>query len=461
MTRNPEGYFLFVGAADSESATTRLRAGGAVYRKKLLFSNPDNWLKIVDLIEDAGNLGTLMVLSSYDYGQICSDDYQDAARKLLDALVGRPHIIFVHEAVFLTQEQRAAAEGEYVARTSLVEVNPRFNDEEYFGMSREDFFGEMDNDLRQQVNSMLLERGLEVFPYRTNVERSLMAGRFLEDHERNLLFRLYVPSGRLYAQEAETLLGLFREWLGQTGRTGVRQDGYRTPAGQVFEFFSAEGESEGGLTRDFEDFSSFLDTCVSSPDVAKERLLVFGLNEVAATAMVSRFATQARRLRLDLRQRREERLLSLKHQFENTRLEVEGLTGEALTSALEILLPNPDAGAVIGGRDTRKDSTTTIHNYSPQFINQVVGPVMQNVSGTVNLGVEARQLLDLVAEYGGDKRDELETAIHELEDEAARGPERVLAKSRLKRFLADLGNRGLGMGVDVLQKYVEHKIGLP
>lgn len=78
----------------------------------------------------------------------------------------------------------------------------------------------------------------------------------------------------------------------------------------------------------------------------------------------------------------------------------------------------------------------------------------------MNLGLEAKRLLELVATHGGDARGELETAVHELEDDGARGAERIASRSRLTRFLADLGNRGLGIGLDVLQKYVEHKVGI-
>lgn len=49
---------------------------------------------------------------------------------------------------------------------------------------------------------------------------------------------------------------------------------------------------------------------------------------------------------------------------------------------------------------------------------------------------------------------------NELEDEGARAPDRIAARGRLKRFLADLANRGLTIGLDVLQRYVEHKIGI-
>lgn len=453
-------YFLFVGTADTESATTKLRANGAIYRKKLLNSKPENWVEIVSMVSSPLNRGTLIVLNGSDYATICSSDYEEVARALLNALVGRPHVIFIHEAVFLTDDQRAAAEGEHVDRANLVDVNPRFTDDDYFGMSREDFFGSVPEETRTRVNFMLRERGLHVVPYRTNVERSIIASGFLEDNERHLLFRLYVPSGRLYAQEAESLLSLFREWLGQTGRSGVRQEGYSTTAGQVFEFFSAEGEPEGGLTRYFEDFSAFLDICMSSPETAEGQLAASGVEQHAATAIVSRFATRARRLTLDLKQRREERILSLKHHFENVMLETGELEGQALTTTLNELLPSPSAGGVIASPNASPSPALTINHYGSHFMNQVAGVVIHNVEGSVNLGQEAHQLLELVATHGDKERPQLETAVYELEDQGARGADRIAARGRLKRFLADLGNRGMGVGLDILQKYVEHKVGI-
>lgn len=463
MTADEPEYFLFVGSVDSESATTRLRASGARYYKKLLSSRPENWAAIVAMATSPHCRGALVVLRGSDYEAMCRPQYEDLARALLDALADRPHVILVHEAVFLTDEQRAAAYGSSVDPTDRADATPVLDDDdehEFFGMSREEFFGEISDDVRERVNTMLRERQLNVYPYRTNVERAVIASGFLEDNERHLLFRLYVPSGRLYAQEAEALLGLFREWLGGKGHSGVRQEGYSTAAGQVFEFFSAEGKPEGGLSRYFEDFSSFLGDCVATPEAAVALLIADGVTETAAEIIVSRFATRARRLSLDLKQRREERMLSLKHELENLVLEVDGLEGGNLAAVLDELLPPPAAIGVIEGPKSSLGPSVTVNNFSPQFIHEVAGSVVQNVAGTVNLGAEAKQLLELVATFGGHERTELETAVHELEDDGARGAERVAARGRLKRFLADLGNRGLGTGLDVLQKYVEHKVGV-
>lgn len=459
MTGEPLKYFLFIGAADSESATTQLRVGGARYRKKLLDSKPDNWAEIASLALAPENRGTLMVLTRRDYETMCMPPYEQVATQLLDALVGRPHIVFIHEAVFMTEEQRNAAAGS--GATDPIENVYTDNAPDYFyDMPDTEFFGEVSDEVRTTVNTKLRERGLNVMPYRTNVERSAIAQGFLEDNERQLLFRVYVPSGRLYAREAEALLSLFREWLGETGRGNIRQQGYSTKAGQVFEFFSGDTLPGTDLARTFDDFSSFLANCVEAPAKAANQLATDGLDLSAATLIVSNFGTRARRLDLDLRQSREQRLMSLKHQFENVMLETEGLSGEALQAVLNVVLPPAEVAGALPGGDTRQIDSRIINNYNQQFIGHVVGSAIQSASGTINLGTEARQLLDLVSSYGGDRRTELETAVHELEDSGARAPERITARSLLKGFISELGNRGVGTGLDILQKYVEHKIGL-
>lgn len=317
MSAQPGEFFLFLGNSDSESATTRVRAGGGFYQIKRLNSGPDNWQKIVELVSSPSNQGTVATLTGNDYALMVSSSHAAVAEQLLDALADRPHVIFVHSAVYLTPEQRAQTRFDAEPEERLhVDVHRRFDDEDYFGMPRDEFFGEVPQEVREQVNMMMAERGLNVLPYQSNVERSILATAFLDDHERNLLFRVYVPSGRLFAAEADTLVRLFQDWLNTTGQGDIRLDGYRTHAGQVFEFFSGTPQPVGGLSRQFQKFSDFLDRCVDAPDAAASDLAGSGIDPLGADLVVARFATAAKRLRLDLEQRREERLLVLKHSFE-------------------------------------------------------------------------------------------------------------------------------------------------
>jgi hypothetical protein len=76
-----------------------------------------------------------------------------------------------------------------------------------------------------------------------------------------LLLRIYVPSGRLYATETEKALSLFHDWLSRVRGYGIRQAGYQTAAGSMFEFVANQGFAGVDLPREIADFSDFLDLC--------------------------------------------------------------------------------------------------------------------------------------------------------------------------------------------------------
>ena len=456
-----EQFYLFLGATDSESATSRFRTDGVDYHKKMLQSKPENWQKIVDLLRATSLQGVLATFTGSDYELMVSPVYERVSRELLDGLAAVPHVVFVHEAVFFSDEERPS-----------VQDDPEYDREKdeygtYGYMPPDEYFGKVDERARGLVNEMLTKREINVLPYRTNAERSILASAFLHDHERHLLFRIYVPSGRLYANEADTMLGLFRDWLSQTGRNAIRQDGYRTAAGQVYEFFASQAQEAGDLTRQFQDFSDFLEACVDRPELASTQLQAAGLENRAAAQLVSRYGKATRRLHLDLRHTREERLLSLKHEWESELLDGVDTESGGVLLLLERLLPQlaggvsgilaPTAGAAAAVPNIGAEFNVTVNQ---QLIGQVAGNVIQNLQGTVNLGPEAKDLLALIGQFGGAKTADLESAVHELEDPDARSHDRLAARQKLRRFLSSLGTQAVGMTMSTLHKYLEHRMGV-
>jgi hypothetical protein len=95
-----------------------------------------------------------------------------------------------------------------------------------------------------------------------------------------------------------------------------------------------------------------------------------------------------------------------------------------------------------------------------QIIDTVEGTVLQGVQGTVNFGPEASELFALIGRFGEDQAAELESALHELEDDDARSSERLAAKQRIKMFLLNLSGKVGDAAVDVLKTYVEKRIGV-
>lgn len=108
-----------------------------------------------------------------------------------------------------------------------------------------------------------------------------------------------------------------------------------------------------------------------------------GLIELAvffSDGCVSRYATRARRLSLDLKQRREERMLSLKHELENIVLEIDGLPSRNVEAVLDEMLPPPAVIGVIEGPRMNPSPSLTVNNFNPQFINELKGAVVQNIA---------------------------------------------------------------------------------
>ena len=307
----------------------------------------------------------------------------------------------------------------------------------------------------------------DLFKVREDISRASFALE-LDSDEGNLLFRIYIPSGRLYAAEADKLLSLFQDWLNCAGRHGVRQDGYRTAAGQIYEFFGNESLNRQELSREFTDFSSFLAMCLDNTQGAIVALSRVGLNVQLAERMVARYSKEIRRLQLDLHHARESRLLDIRHSLESELLDT-AISSEQWSQicwAIDVLVPE------VGGIDPlpllalpRPVPPTvpvmvSINQLNQQVISAVESTVTQNIQGTINLGAQAKELMDLVSRFGGQETTTLESAVNEFEDPAARSDNHVRAKQRLRKFLVQLAGKVEDATLAALMKYLETKVGI-
>jgi len=94
-----------------------------------------------------------------------------------------------------------------------------------------------------------------------------------------------------------------------------------------------------------------------------------------------------------------------------------------------------------------------------QIISSVEGNAIQNIGGTVSLGPRAEELLDIISKYGGPQTPALKAAVYEIEDQSARPEGRRAARKKLMEFLRQLGQGAQQVAVDVLEKYIEAKLG--
>ncbi|MGJ5667838.1 hypothetical protein QLG13_08210 [Rhodococcus aetherivorans] len=474
MDRVGEPFVLLIGNTASESATSRLRVGGLMYVRKLLYSSSKNWLTIAELLTDPDLKYVLATMGKYEYERMCDPDYRESSQLVLTGLSKVPHVVLVHEAVYSghTSEQvnseepiSVGDEGDGLFDAPEYE---QIENHEFFGrMTIADYFGETREETRRAVHVRFDEHGINALPYRTNVERSTLAGSFIDDNERGLLFRIYVPSGRLYADEADRMLRLFRDWISKTGRNSIRQDGYETNSGQVFEFFAARTQEPGELELQFKDFSDFLDACVEDPQGAVKSLELTGMTPSLANEMVSKCSREGRRLQLDLRQTREQRVLLLKHEIESALVDSEGEYSASIEALVQSMVPMPTgglAGLISGGGSLTRGigGPAPIQvNIGQQIIQNANEIIQSNVQGSSSLGDEARQLLRLVQEQTRFAEDDnYEAAIYEMEDDDARPEDRITSRQKLKRFLGRVSSEVSPLVLGTLQKYLEGRLGI-
>jgi serine/threonine protein kinase len=99
-------------------------------------------------------------------------------------------------------------------------------------------------------------------------------------------------------------------------------------------------------------------------------------------------------------------------------------------------------------------------NINQQIFSRVDGNAVQNVGGTVSFGPRAEELLNIIYRYGGTQAPALKEAVYEIEDQSATPEVRRVARHKLITFLRQVGQGVQQVTVDVLEKYIEAKLGL-
>jgi transcriptional regulator with XRE-family HTH domain len=315
------------------------------------------------------------------------------------------------------------------------------------------------------VNVQKKDRIYEGFRFEEELHEGLSYGQ--KGDQANLLFRVYIPSERLYAAEAQRLLSLFREWLTTARGRGVRQDGYQTASGTMYEFFADASVIQSDQRELFDSFSDFLTLCSEDPSAAADLLVATGLGRASSDDLVAKSGREVHRLQVDLRHERERRMLTIRQNLEQQLLEngldLRALPTSHINAVIESLVPEPSAPEslmLLAAPWTARPTTSVTVIQNQQIIKAMEGTIIQSIQGTVNLGLQAKEVLTFIERYGGQEAAALESAVLELEDVAAPPAERSAAKHRLKQFLGLIRGTVRDVGVDLLAKYLESKTGL-
>jgi len=432
---------LLLGGVTHEGIVSALSAAGRQYKQKYPESQVRNWHSILRYFDTFEVREVIWKLTPSTYEILARRAYEEVRECLLERIAAVPHVLFVHEDV---------VSGKADSEWSMEFYQPP-------------------EEVRDKVNALFDEYQLRVMPYSRNAELTVMAAEFIADTEQGLLLRVYVPSGRMWSQETDKLLQLFRDYLGRVSKLSVRLDQARTDRGIIYEFHGDEGAPSRDLTAEFNEFSAFMDFCVSDPEQASRLLADRSVPQREVAEILTRYSKEARRLQVDLKQDREMKLLGIRHRLESELVDTianpeSALAVEALVDAAVPRVLGIGAAAMVDQAPLQLATGNAVPgvsvNFKPQIVQAIGGIVAQEIRGDVRLTQQDQQLLELIQKHGGAKSAELASAVHELADPSAPKPGRIVAKSKLKKFLLRIGSRLEGVAAGMLQSYIEGKLGI-
>ena len=162
-----------------------------------------------------------------------------------------------------------------------------------------------------------------------------------------------------------------------------------------------------------------------------------------------------------MRHERDRRVLALSQSLESELVdqgvELAALPTYQVGTLVERLVPRPGAAVplmLVGGLEHPAPLNVQINQ---QFIEASESTIINSVAGDVNLGPQAQELLQLIKDFGDSDAAALRTDVYVLEDPDVPTPLRSAAKSRLQRFLGQIGGIAKDVGTELLTKYLESK----
>lgn len=431
---------LLLGWVDHEGILSSLKASGRQYKKKLLDSLPSNWENIVDLFTQFKVTAVVGKIPAHVLSLVTDERYRDVRERLFSAIGAVPNQIFMFEDIFQGEQK------------------DKF---------REEYSPYPSKEVMEAAIVFLRDHGVQILPYTTRAEVTVLAEAFLDDIDKNLIFRMYVPTGRLWAAEADRFLQLFQDYLTRVERLEVRLDQKRTEHGVVYEFHGHPPAGQKNLEADFQEFSRIMALFEADPDAAAKLLAEKGPNVQEIARLISKYSKEAKRLQLDIRHEAEAKSVSIRHRLESELLDLDPTPQE--WEQIQVLVNGaiPHRSSVSGdvlalgvAAPLTAGSVQITYNVRPQFIGTVNGVIAEEINGNQHFEPEHHHLMELIARHGAERSKELETAVYEIADKGVEKVGRLRAKQKLMAFLVEFGKKTGDVAFGVLQTYIEKQLGL-
>lgn len=343
---------LIMGDFTHEGLRAKIEALGFETKILNLKTTPKHWSRITSLLAEMNNQGALVASFGYlptsTLLRISEEHYEGSIDALITELERTTSLMFLYEQNLegtiepLPWECADIQEVEYYAKmmVEFPEFESDFRHRAPELPTREDWFRLNEERVAraQRLIGRLSASKLELVPFSSRNEVTIRMFEVLENRERGVFLRLYVPHGRYQADQFQGFLELFARYFREVEKREFAIDTQRTRRGTTFIFKNRDdGETIGGLREAIKRFDEFISLAQLNPAQAESILTGGGMMLATARALIAKYSQAYRRLLLDARHELEQKQLLLAQRFENE------LIDDGVTPSLPSLQPDiPD-----------------------------------------------------------------------------------------------------------------------
>jgi hypothetical protein len=479
---------LLLGLNHDEGISSQLATYGFTYARKGLNSSPNNWQKINDILLSTQSNDKMVVIAKITENNLfCTllPDYQQQFSTMFGAISGMRHLCFIYDGTlsgdftcfkFDPWKEKSELHESLVGRLTQEQMIEHEAFQKYLYTDIERWkksngvtstSAEIKEMMEERI-STLQDAGIKLIPYRKWSDIRIATMQFLNEAKRGLILRIYLSEEKFLANEFEKLLKLFVDYLRKAQSLDISIDQSKTNQGQIVEFYSKDGDIRSDqLAGLLQNFSHFLDVCSVDIDQAVEMIGPTRIPKDKLNDLISRYAKEARRLILDVRQEKEKKLLSIRHRIQSEIIDLELESEQAELGANlakqmnDVVTENFGllnmAGIAPGSITIMQQPNLIFHN--PVIAGKINNIIAQEINGDILYDSEELELLRLMRDQADDvEYAELKSAVDQLKDGSVSEPQKTTSWQRIKAFAVKhsdkMGSLGLKIAEKIIDKYV-------
>jgi hypothetical protein len=457
---------LVLDNIDRGTITTALQTNGYTRKLKLLNSSVNNWSSICKILEDdsSNEIIVLAKFTEHTLFRMCIPEYRNVVEKLLLLLAKKKHIIFIYKDNLIGNFSYFQS---VEIKESVFEVDDRedylyFRDTELDTWLYNNAIDETETEYLTRVKDLIrrINNDLNALPYEKLIDVEISGQNFIENNAEGLMFRIYIPNDRIWSNEFDKFITLFRDYASNIANEELKITQNRTDLGTICSLYSINKDiTESEINVLYKEFTSFMDLCASNPKDAENLINELDILEPKKQIILKKYIKESQRLLLDIKQEREIKIISIKHRLQNELQEFD--LSKDVIEYIENSVPSSEFSRNLTflGSQTIQNQTILIN---PQIIGKVDGIVISELNGNINFTPEEQELNKLIEKFSKNLSEatDLQTSLYELKDNASSKENKRGAWQKLYGFLEKVGDKVGDVGVALLTKYLEQKMGM-